>query len=132
MNSEFFNRDKFAVINSNNIAKKFTNSEDMLKSAKVDSFEDGIRKGEIDVITMEDIQNTFGGTFYKGEDIDTLENNLEELITKGQESYLTEDEWNTLSKGREDVDSLLKKAIIVPKGNTQEYKEVYVHKVVSE
>ena len=106
MNSEFFNRDKFAVINSNNIAKKFTNSEDMLKSAKVDSFEDGIRKGEIDVITMEDIQNTFGGTFYKGEDIDTLENNLEELITKGQESYLTEDEWNTLSKGREDVDSL--------------------------
>ena len=132
MNSEFFNRDKFAVINSNNIAKKFTNSEDMLKSAKVDSFQDGIRKGEIDVITMEDIQNTFGGTFYKGEDIDTLENNLEELITKGQESYLTEDEWNTLSKGREDVDSLLKKAIIVPKGNTQEYKEVYVHKVVSE
>ncbi len=132
MNSEFFNRDKFDTINKNIIATKFSNSTDVLKSEKVQSFEEGIRKGEIDVVSMEDIQNTYGGTFYKGEDIDQFENNLEELIKKGQESYLTEDEWNTLSKGREDVDSLLKKAIIVPKGSTQEYKEVYVHKVVSE
>ena len=132
MNSEFFDREKFGVINSNNIADKFTNKADMLKSNKTESFEDGVRKGEVDVVSLEDINNTFGGTFYKGEDVDSLENSLEDLIKKGQDTYLTEDEWSTLSKGREDVDSLLRKAIIVPNGKTQVYKEVYVHRVVSE
>lgn len=108
------------------ILSGFTNVDEVLKSEHQEQFEDSIKKGEVDVISQDDIRDTYSDTFFKGEDVRKFEDELEGLIKKGEDNYLTEDEWEYLAKGRADVEALERKAVAIEKGGRTEYHEVFV------
>jgi len=108
------------------IKGNISNADDVLKSEKELSLEESIRKGDVEVISMDDLKESYNNTFYKGEDIDTMGKNLDILIEKGESEYLEEDEFEALEKGLADYRALERKAIATPRGEGVAYKEVYV------
>ena len=115
------------VYMANIIKGNITNADEVLKSDAEVNFEEEIKKGEVEVLTMEDVKESYNNQFWKGEDIATVEANIETVIKKGEEEYLEEDEFDELEKAMEDFNSLERKAVVaVQKGNAQSYREIYV------
>lgn len=120
-------REKDDVHMANIIKGNITNADEVLKSDAEVAFEEEIKKGEVEVLTMEDVKESYNNQFWKGEDIATVEANIETVIKKGEEEYLEEDEFDELEKAMEDFNSLERKAVVaVQKGNAQSYREIYV------
>ncbi len=127
MNQEFLDRaEKIDELQKAHIMGNFANSDQVLKSEDQLDFEDKVKKGEVEVITLEDVKEDYGDKYFLKSDIDKFEDDLEVLIKKGEEEFLTEEEWDALSKGRADIEKLEAKAIAVQKGDKSGYLEVLV------
>ena len=123
MNNEHINGTGYEDLQKAQIMSQFNNSSEILKSEHQLEFEESINKGEIEVISLEDVTESYNDTFFAKSDIDKFEGQLEELIKKGEDEYLDESEYEALVDGRNDVDSLLCKAVALDNGG---YAEVYV------
>jgi hypothetical protein len=117
---DIFNRPKIDEFQKGLIAKSFA----IEKSEQEIEFENQISKGEIDVVSADDLKESFGGVFYKAEDVAKLENQIDTLIEKGQKEYLEEEEFNVLEKSTKDFSKLEQVALVTPKG----YVKVFVQK----
>ena len=131
MDSNFFNQPKNDEVMKDRILKGMSNATDLLKSDVQNELEDLVKKGEVEVVSMDDIKETYGNQFWKGEDVSAIEDNIEALIKKGEDEFLEEDEWNALEKAMADIKLLEKKAIAVPFRDGHTYREVYVQKAES-
>lgn len=121
-------RERDDVYMANIIKGNIVNADEVLKSDAEVTFEESIRKGEVEVLTMDDIKESYNNTFYKGEDIATVEANIDALIQKGSEHYLEEEEFELLEKAMYDFSRLDRKAVAVQSGGTQKYREIFVMK----
>jgi len=118
--SKYHTQPKFDEIQKGHIASNF----ESVKSDEQVAFETSIQKGEVEVVSVDDLKESYGSKFFKSEDVNAFENQLESLIKKGQDSALEEAEWDFLEKGRTDMDALEAVAVATPKG----YARVYVAK----
>lgn len=126
MDSNFFNQPKQDEIMKGIIAGNFSNANEVLKSESEIEFEDLVAKGEVEVVSMEDIKESYQNRFWKGEDIAAIETAMEALIKKGEEEFLEQEEWEQLEKAMEDIKSLERKAVAVQVNGGHSYREVYV------
>jgi len=117
---------KFDESQAEIIKANISNSDEVLKSEQEVSLEEAVTKGEVDVISIDDINETYNNEFYKSEDVKKIEANMDALIEKGESDHLTEEEFAELEKAMADIKKLERKAIAVPKGDTHTYREVYV------
>ena len=88
------------------ILKGFSNADELTKSEEQVKLEKSIKDGDIKVVTVEDIEKSFGGKFYTAESIAKLEDVLESQIKKGESEHLTAEEFTTIESSRQDIDSL--------------------------
>jgi len=116
---------------ANIIKGNITNADEVLKSEKEVQFEESIRKGEIEVVSMEDIKDTYNNTFYKGEDVAKVEASVEALIKKGEDNFLEEEEFESLEKAISELNILERKAVSIQKGDGKSYREIYVMPIQS-
>lgn len=129
MDAQFLNRksnfeqDMMDIIKGN-----IHNADEVLKSNDEVNLENAIHKGEVEVISMEDIKETYGDRFWKGEDVAQVEKNIESLIQKGENEFLEEEEFDALTKAMEDINTLDRKAVAMKRGNAIVYKEIFVQK----
>lgn len=127
MNQAFLNREvSYEDLQKGIIASNFENTDDILKSEQELKFIDDIRKGEVDVITTEDLKEDFNDKYYTASGIAKCEQAMEALIKKGEDDHLTEEEYESLTKGREDIDRLERKAVAIKKGDVDGYAEIFV------
>ena len=110
-----------------NIYKSFTNAEEVTMSDGQRAFQDDIVKGEVEVVSQDDLKETYGNRFYFKKGVDELNTRLEELIKKGEDESISEDEFAFLESNLEATEGLILKAMAVPTaGNSQKYVPVYV------
>ena len=128
MDSKFFEKPKQDEVMKSIIAGNISNASEVLKSDSQTQFEDLVRKGEVEVVSMDDIKETHGNQFWKGEDVAVIEGNIEKLIKKGEDDFLEEGEWTALQKAMDDIAALERKAVAVPSNGGHEYREVFVNK----
>lgn len=127
MDANFLTQDtKFDELQKSIIAGNISNKEEMLKSDTQVEFEDKIRKGEVEVITQEDVKETYGDNFYLRGDIEAVENKIEETITKGEEDFIEQEEWDAIQTTRNQLEGLVSKAIVIQKGDKTSYLEIFV------
>ena len=132
MDNSFFERPKQDEVMKGRILKGISNASEVLKTDEQVAFEDLVTKGQVEVVSMDDIKETYGDTFWKGEDVKAVEGNIEALIKKGEDEFLEEGEWEQLEKAMSDVNSLERKAIAVPFNGGHTYREIYVKPATSE
>lgn len=110
-----------------NIYKSFTNAEEVTMSDEVRAFQDDIVKGDVEVVTQDDLRETYGNKYFMKGNVDELNGRLETLIKKGEDSSISEEEFSFLEANLEATDGLILKAMAVPTaGNSQKYIPVYV------
>jgi len=127
MNHDILTSEKtFEDIQKGIIASNFSNANEILPSKGAVKFQEDIKKGEVDIISTDDIKSDHGNKYYTASDIEKFEGVLEGLVKKGEDDHLSEEEFEFLSKGREDIDGLERKAVAVKKGEVDGYVEVYV------
>lgn len=116
-------------INKANIASNFTNLKDSLLSDDMYAFQEDVRKGNVEVLTADDLQKSFGNQMMYKPQHTALGEKIDELIEKGQTSYITEEEADFVEKGGAIYRNALKKALPVHKeggGEVLAHVEVYV------
>jgi len=127
MKAEFLNRDaNYEDIQKGIIASNFTNTNEILKSEQVLKFEEDIKKGNVDVITNDDLKEDYDNKYYTAKDVSKFEGELDALINKGETDFLTDEEYESLEKGRADIDGLERKAVAFRKGEVDGYVEIFV------
>lgn len=127
MNQDFLNRDaNYEDLQKGIIASNFENADEILKSEHELKFEDDIRKGEVDVITTDDLKEDYSDEYYTAKDVAKFESELDSLIKKGEEDFITEEEYDSLVNGRADIDDLERKAVAFKKGDVDGYVEIFV------
>ena len=109
-----------------NIYKSITNKEEVTMSDEARAFHDDIQKGEVEVITREDLRETYGDRFFAKGNVDELNARLEGLIKKGEEESISEDEYEFLTANLEATEGLILKAMPVASEGAQKYVPVYV------
>ena len=126
MNNDFFNGPKQDEVMKGIIMKGISNSSEALKTDEQEMFEAIVKAGDVELLSADDIKNTYGDSFWKGEDIANIKKSIDALIKKGEEDYLEEDEFNELEKAMNAVHGLERKAIAVPFRDGHIYKEIFV------
>ncbi len=132
MDSTFFDQPKHDEVMKGRIMKGISNASEVLKSDAQVEFEELVSKGEVEVVSLDDIKETHGNQFWKGEDVTLIEENIEALIKKGEDDFLESEEWTALQKAMDDIKTLERKAIAVPFNGGHAYREVYVRAVAEE
>jgi len=114
------------------IANHFSNKDEVLKSDEQISFEDEVRKGVVEVVTLDEIKEDYNDQMWLKKDLQEIENNAEALIQKGEKDYLTQDEWDNLKETGEKINALERKAVAIQKGQKVDYIEVFVEPTTDE
>jgi hypothetical protein len=111
------------------IADRFSNRNEVLIPDSIREFNDSVEKGEVDILTKSELEGDFSGQVMYKENYEKLGFALDNLVKKGEDDYLTDEEFNALEKGLEDYKGLIRKALPVVKDGTNDvltHVEVYV------
>ena len=109
------------------IANRFSNRDEVLIPDSIRAFSEIVEKGEVDVLTKEELENKYDNQVMYKANYDKLGEALDNLVKKGEEDYLTEEEFDSLEKGLEDYRGLIRKALPIGKdGKVAFHAEVYV------
>lgn len=112
---------------SDNIMKSMTNKEEVFKTEEQENFEKSIKTGGVEVITMDDVNESYGGKYFQKSDVDKVNAQIDELIVKGETDNISEEEYNFIEGNLEASKELVLKALVIPQaGEGQKYIPVYV------
>lgn len=111
-----------------NIVRNFKNVDEVLKSEDERAFEESINKGDVDVVTQDDLKDTFDDKYFTKGDIEKFDANIDALIKKGEDSAISEEEYDFIVKSIAERESLIEKALVVQVGEKQKYYPIFVQK----
>lgn len=120
------NGKKFPDMMRERIMKGISNADEVLKSEEQEQFEERVRKGEVDVATIEELDNEYGGRFWKGEDIDAVKAECDSIIEKGETEEISEDEYEFATSNLTRMKGLIEKAMPVPTEEGHYYQRIFV------
>lgn len=128
MDNNILDTEKQSEIYSRNIRKAFSNADEMIKTDDQIKFEDSVRKGEVDVVTFDEIKENYGNKFMTEPQLAEFDRKCDELIAKGEnpETPLTGEEFEALEKALESRKLLLKKAVPSDPFGRKGYLPIYV------
>lgn len=110
------------------IASAFTNTEEMLRTDEETSLIGEIQKGEVAVIGKDALEKEHNMEFFFGKDVRAFEKRVDDLVTKGEKDYLTQDEYEEMCKGLHDLKNITRKAIVLKgeKSGVTKYLDIFV------
>lgn len=120
------------VISKANISEKFTNLKESLLPDDVYAFQQEVEKGNVDVLTEDLLEKSFGGKMMYKPQHTALGEKIDELIQKGETTFLTEDEADFVEKAGVIYRSAQKMALPICKAGTSDvlaHVEVFVSPV---
>lgn len=126
---DFFAQPKQEDIIKGNVINGISNAHEVLKTDTDLKIEEEVQKGEVEVISMDDVKESHGNVFWKGEDVAAINAKCESVIEKGEKDFLGEGEWADLEKAMDSIKELERKAIAVPFRGGHIYREIFVRPI---
>lgn len=74
----------------------FSNVDEITKSEEEIKLQDSLRKGEIEIISVEDLKENYNGVYLTKEKLEKAQSDVDSLIEKGEKSFVTEEEVETI------------------------------------
>mgnify|MGYP007028080230 CR=1 FL=1 len=112
-----------------NIAEKFSNLKESLLPDNMYAFQEEVKKGNVDILTKDDLEKSFGGSVMYKPNYVKLGEDLDRLIEKGETSFMTEEEFDFVEKATPVYRNMIRKALPIHKDGTDEvlaHVEVFV------